>query len=168
MAPPRQPSQVPCLAALCIPNHVVLGPPPPHPTLPPLAVKFPTGRWLRWSTNHGSLTSLVILDEAINQGSKPPPAVCPSLPPLPASPPRGLVPLLGNIERIGVVSTYGAAHWAVAASGDGGRRMWSQALRPLFAPLCPLRWLGLYEADAAPPEERAAFLEKVEETYRRF
>jgi putative NADPH-quinone reductase len=80
----------------------------------------------------------------------------------------GLVPLLTNIERVGVVTTYGASQWVVAAAGDNGRGMFSQALRPLFAPSCTLRWHGLYDMDTTSPAQRAAFLAEVQEAYEGF
>lgn len=80
----------------------------------------------------------------------------------------GLQPLLTNIERVGVVSTYGASRFIVTAAGDNGRGMFSYALRPLFAPNCALHWLGLYDVHNTTAAQRAAFLAKVEETYRKF
>jgi len=80
----------------------------------------------------------------------------------------GLVPLLTNIERVGVVSTYGASRLIVTAAGDNGRGMWSAALRPLFASGCTLRWHGLYEMDSTSGAQRSAFLEEVEAAYRGF
>jgi putative NADPH-quinone reductase len=80
----------------------------------------------------------------------------------------GLQPLLTNIQRVGVVSTYGASAGVVFGAGDNGRRMWSQGLRPLFAPGCALRWASLYDMDATTPAQRAAFLAQVEAAYREF
>jgi NAD(P)H dehydrogenase (quinone) len=80
----------------------------------------------------------------------------------------GLQPLLTNIERVGVVTTYGASPWIVAAAGDNGRRMWSRALRPLFSPTCALRWHGLHDMDNTTKEQREMFLAEVEEAYKRF
>jgi putative NADPH-quinone reductase len=80
----------------------------------------------------------------------------------------GLQPLLTNIGRVGVVSTYGASAGVVFGAGDNGRRMWSQGLRPLFAPGCCLRWDALYEMDMTTPAQRADFLAQVEHTHRNF
>lgn len=80
----------------------------------------------------------------------------------------GLQPLLTNIARVGVVSTYGASAGVVFGAGDNGRRMWSQGLRPLFAPGCCLRWDSLYDMDTTTPAQRAAFLARVEAAYRKF
>jgi len=80
----------------------------------------------------------------------------------------GLQPLLTNIERVGVVTTYGASPWIVTAAGDNGRAMFSHALRPLFASGCALHWLGLYDMDFTTDAQRGDFLQKVEETYRNF
>ncbi len=80
----------------------------------------------------------------------------------------GLQPLLTQIERIGVVTTYGASALIVLGAGDNGRRMFSRALRPLFAPHCELRWSGLYEMDGTTAAERERFLMEVERTYQQF
>ena len=48
----------------------------------------------------------------------------------------GLQPCLTNIEKLGVVSTFGAPSHIVMAAGDNGRRMLSHGLRPLFHPQC--------------------------------
>ena len=80
----------------------------------------------------------------------------------------GLQPLLTNIERVGVVTTYGASGYIVAAAGDNGRQMISQALRPLFAPACTLLWMGLHDMDTRTPAQRSAFLAQVEERFKGF
>ena len=80
----------------------------------------------------------------------------------------GLVPMLTNVRALACVSTYGAPQYIVAAAGDNGRRMMSQAIRPLFASDCTLQWLGLYQLDSRTDAERAAFLEHVRETFRQF
>ena len=80
----------------------------------------------------------------------------------------GLLPLLTNIERVGVVTTYGASRLIVTGAGDNGRQMIGYALRPLFAPGCALRWLGLYEMHSTTEEQRRAFLARIEAAYRDF
>jgi hypothetical protein len=80
----------------------------------------------------------------------------------------GLQPLLTNIERVGVVTSYGATPLIVTAAGDNGRQMFSHALRPLFAPACTLLWMGLYEMDSRTPEQRVEFLAQVEGRFREF
>ncbi|KAJ1475584.1 flavoprotein-like protein [Baffinella frigidus] len=80
----------------------------------------------------------------------------------------GLLPLLTNIERVGVVTTYGASRLIVAGAGDNGRQMIGYALRPLFAPGCSLRWLGLYEMESTTEAQRRAYLARIEAAYRNF
>ena len=80
----------------------------------------------------------------------------------------GLVPLLTNIERIGVVTTYGASELVVTVAGDNGRGMISRAIRPLFAPDCALKWHGLYSMNEVSEQELKDFLRQIEDDYRHF
>jgi NAD(P)H dehydrogenase (quinone) len=73
----------------------------------------------------------------------------------------GLVPKLGNIERIIGISTYGASQFVVTLAGDNGRRMISNAVRHSVAPNASMLWLGLYGVDVLPPERCIEFLEQV-------
>lgn len=77
-----------------------------------------------------------------------------------------LKPLLTNIRRVAGVSTYGAPQAVVAAAGDNGRTMISHALRPMFAPSCTLRWLGLYEMDTQQRPALEAHVAEVRRTFR--
>jgi len=77
-------------------------------------------------------------------------------------------PLLTNIRRMAVVSTYGSPRWLVWYVGDPGRRLLARGMRRLCAPRCPLDWLALYRMDTVSAEDRAAFLNRVTEAMRRF
>lgn len=80
----------------------------------------------------------------------------------------GLEPLLTNIERVGVVTTYGAGWATVAIAGDNGRRMISRGLRPLLAPHCSLLWDGLHGMDSTTVEGRQQFLDQIKQRYEQF
>ncbi|EKX36421.1 hypothetical protein GUITHDRAFT_89996 [Guillardia theta CCMP2712] len=74
---------------------------------------------------------------------------------------------LKNIEQVAVITTYGFSWLEVMKAGDAGRRMISGGMRMLFAPLCTLKWLGLYEMQSAQPREvRTEFLEEVEQAFK--
>jgi len=80
----------------------------------------------------------------------------------------GLVPLLTNVKKVGVVTTYGAPKHIAIFAGDNGRQMISRAIRPLFAKDCPMVWMGLYNLHFKTYEERKAFLGEVENRFREF
>src|SRR5580658_1562095 len=53
----------------------------------------------------------------------------------------GLEPLLTNIRRLGVVTTYGSPRWLLWFIGWPDRRMVKSAFRPLCARGCKLDWI---------------------------
>ena len=71
-------------------------------------------------------------------------------------------PGMQHIKRIVGVSTYGAPWTYIKLVNDGGRRMITRALRMSCGIRTPTTWLGLYAVDTAGPEERSAFLDRVE------
>eukprot|EP00466_Bigelowiella_natans_P018777 jgi/Bigna1/81165/fgenesh1_pg.78_\ len=86
----------------------------------------------------------------------------------PSTTSTGLVPLLTNIKKIGVVTTYGAPKPVALLAGDNGRQMISRAFRPLFNNECPMVWMGLYNIHGTTLQERQSFLSNVENRFRRF
>ena len=79
-----------------------------------------------------------------------------------------LIPLLTNINKVGVVTTYGATQPVVIYAGDNSRNLISRGLRPLFNSNCPLLWMGLYNLDSTTLENRVSFLKKVENSFSEF
>lgn len=92
----------------------------------------------------------------------------PQLDPEGRSTETGLVPLLTNIKRVGVVTTYGANRQVTLLAGDNGRQMISRAFRPLFHPDCPFVWMGLHDMDATSPRDRDEFASAVRARFRNF
>lgn len=80
----------------------------------------------------------------------------------------GLIAGLPNIQKIGVVSTYGAPEHIVHLAGDNSRRFISRGLRPVLHKDCLLHWSALYDMDNTKAQTRSAFLIKVEQAYARF
>ena len=74
---------------------------------------------------------------------------------------RALVPLLTNLRRIGVVTTYGSPWWSLWWVGWPDRRIVRRGLRPLCASNCRVDWMGLTGMDADRPARRRRFVEKV-------
>ena len=75
--------------------------------------------------------------------------------------PKVLVPLLTDIRRIGVVTTYGSPWWLLWWVGWPDRRVVRRGLRPLCARGCRIHWIGLTEMDVDSPERRGRFLARV-------
>jgi putative NADPH-quinone reductase len=75
--------------------------------------------------------------------------------------PRVLQPLLGNIRRIGVVTTYGSPRWLLWLVGWPDWRLVRRGLRPLCARGCRVDWLALTRMDTCTAPERARFLADV-------
>jgi putative NADPH-quinone reductase len=72
--------------------------------------------------------------------------------------PRVMVPLLTNIRRIGVVTTYGSPWWLLWWVGWPDWRIVRRGLRPLCAPGCRMHWMGLTRMDVDSPTRRRRFL----------
>lgn len=80
----------------------------------------------------------------------------------------GLIPQLTHINKVGVVTTFGASQPVVFFAGDNGRRFVSRGFRALCAPGCGMMWHGLYESTVCDDSKRIKFLEDLEEDYSRF
>jgi NAD(P)H dehydrogenase (quinone) len=76
--------------------------------------------------------------------------------------PKILEPLLTNIRRIGVVTTYGSPRWLLWWVGWPDRRVVRRGLRPLCAPSCRVHWIGLTRMDQDNPARRRRFVAYVE------
>jgi NAD(P)H dehydrogenase (quinone) len=77
--------------------------------------------------------------------------------------PKVMVPLLTNIRRIGVVTTYGSPWWLLWWVGWPDRRVVRRGLRPLCAAGCRIHWLGLTRMDEDNATRRRRFLSKVKQ-----
>ena len=118
-------------------------------------------------------------------------------PATPTSPATTFSGALSNVKKIGVITTYGSPFWTVCAmvrnphknlfshsllstlslfskfifsdeQGDNSRGLIGGALRQICAPGCLLSWNGLYNMDFTTQQDRVAFLEHVENTYKLF
>ena len=70
-------------------------------------------------------------------------------------------PLLTNIKRIGVITTYGSPLWLLWVIGWPDKKLISRGLKRLCARDCRLEWLMLTRMDQRQAPECAAFLAKV-------
>jgi NAD(P)H dehydrogenase (quinone) len=73
----------------------------------------------------------------------------------------GLEPLLTNIRRIAVITTYGSPRWVLWLIGWPDRRMVRGGFRPLCARRCRLDWIALTRMDTCAPKQRERFLAEV-------
>lgn len=73
----------------------------------------------------------------------------------------GLEPLLMNIRRIGVVTTYGSPRWLLWFNGWPDRRMVNSGFRSLCARNCRLEWLALTRMDTCTAKQREKFVTRV-------
>jgi putative NADPH-quinone reductase len=74
---------------------------------------------------------------------------------------KALRPLLTNIRRIAVVTTYGSPRWLLWWVGWPDRRTVRRGLRPLCAPRCRTEWIALTGMDDDSPDRRRRFLAEV-------
>ncbi|MCA3309201.1 MAG: NAD(P)H-dependent oxidoreductase [Roseomonas sp.] len=77
-------------------------------------------------------------------------------------------PLLTNIKRIGVVTTYGSPLWLLWVIGWPDKKLINRGIRRLCARGCRVEWLMLTLMDQRTAPERAAFLAKVKARLRRW
>jgi NAD(P)H dehydrogenase (quinone) len=75
--------------------------------------------------------------------------------------PKALLPLLTDIRKIAVVTTYGSPWWLLWWVGWPDRRIVRRGLRPLCASGCQIYWLGLTGMDVDRPPRRVRFLARV-------
>jgi putative NADPH-quinone reductase len=75
------------------------------------------------------------------------------------------VPCLHNINRLGVVCTYGGRRWTTFLMGDPPRRFLTRSMRLNCAPGARCDYLAHYDMDHTTLERRIRFLKTVE---RRF
>ena len=73
----------------------------------------------------------------------------------------GLQPLLTNVRRTGVVTTYGSPRWLHWFIGWPDWRMVRYGFRPLCARRCRLEWISLARMDSCTAQQRERFLTRV-------
>ena len=71
-------------------------------------------------------------------------------------------PLLQNIVRFAVVTTYGSPWWLNKLMGDPNKRVFTRGMSHLFARRCRVLWLAGYGLDFIDKTSRVRFLRKVE------
>ncbi len=80
---------------------------------------------------------------------------------------RGRVkPALTDVKRIIGVTSYGSPRWKMTLVGDGGRRTLLRALRMNVPHRVDRVWLGIHSLDTSSPQQREAFVRRVDERLR--
>ena len=82
--------------------------------------------------------------------------------------PKVLEPLLTDIRRIAVVTTYGSPGWMLWWVGWPDRRVVRRGLRPLCGRGCRVDWLGLTRMDVDSAARRERFLSAVRRHFSRW
>lgn len=77
-------------------------------------------------------------------------------------------PMLGNIGKLGVVTTCGASWLLTQIMGAPGRNLFLRGLRALLARRCRTVFLAHYRMDASTQESRARFVSRVTRAMERF
>ncbi|MGX9965969.1 NAD(P)H-dependent oxidoreductase [Roseomonas sp. F4] len=72
-----------------------------------------------------------------------------------------ITPLLTNIRRIGVITTYGSPNWLLWYIGHPDRKLVNRGIRRLCARDCRTDWYTLARMDHRTQPEREAFLARV-------
>lgn len=79
-----------------------------------------------------------------------------------------IVPRLGNLRTVAVLTTFGSPWWVVELyMRNPARRILKNGLMTACAPKASFRYLAHYDMDRSTPESRAAFLDKAERLMRR-
>ncbi|WP_105429172.1 NAD(P)H-dependent oxidoreductase [Neorhizobium sp. T6_25] len=73
-----------------------------------------------------------------------------------------------HIDKVAVVTTYGATRWRAFLAGDPPRKLSKRVLRVQTNPAQPVTFLAHYDMNNCTPETRAAFLDKVRREMERF
>jgi putative NADPH-quinone reductase len=77
-----------------------------------------------------------------------------------------LRPQLRSLRHIVVVTTHGSSKWVNVTEGEGGKRIVGRSLRLMTGWRARVRWVALYGIDRSTPEQRTAFVGKVERAMR--
>ncbi len=73
-----------------------------------------------------------------------------------------------HIDKVAVVTTYGATRWRAFLAGDPPRKLSKRVLRVQTNPARPVKFLAHYDMNNCTPQTRAAFLDKVKREMERF
>ena len=73
---------------------------------------------------------------------------------------------LRNLRLFVAITTSGSPWWWLLLIRDPGRNLLTRGYRVLFHPRCRLRWLQLHDMNHATPDDRAAFMARVERALR--
>lgn len=73
-----------------------------------------------------------------------------------------------HIDKVAVVTTYGATRWRAFLAGDPPRKLSKRVLRVQTNPARPVTFLAHYDMNNCTPQTRAAFLDKVRREMERF
>jgi putative NADPH-quinone reductase len=70
--------------------------------------------------------------------------------------------LLTNVRRLVVITHGGAPWWWLKVMGDPHKKFWLRGMRAVMHPACTSTWLQLNNMNNATPQDREAFMAKVQ------
>ncbi|WP_117191743.1 NAD(P)H-dependent oxidoreductase [Rhizobium terrae] len=73
-----------------------------------------------------------------------------------------------HIDKVAVITTYGATRWRAFLAGDPPRKLAKRVLRAQTNPARSVRFLAHYDMNNCTPHTRAAFLDRVRHEMERF
>lgn len=73
-----------------------------------------------------------------------------------------------HIEKVAVITTYGATRWRAFLAGDPPRKLAKRVLRVQTNPARAVKYLAHYDMNNCTPETRAAFLDRVKREMEHF
>lgn len=76
-------------------------------------------------------------------------------------------PLLTDLRRIAVVTTHGSSKWVNALEGESGKRTAFRSIRAVCNRRVRTSWTAIYGLDRATESQRTAWLDDVEQRFRR-
>ena len=68
---------------------------------------------------------------------------------------------IAGVTTLAVVTTHGSPFWVNRMTGEPGRHLFADSIRPLCAPSCEWHWIAHYGIDAGNAEKRNAFVASV-------
>jgi NAD(P)H dehydrogenase (quinone) len=77
-------------------------------------------------------------------------------------------PLLTHLRRIAIVTTHGSSKWVNALEGESGKRTAFRSIRAVCSRRARTSWTAIYGLDRADEAKRIAWLDEVEQLFRRF
>ena len=84
------------------------------------------------------------------------------------SDPENVKPMLGHLKRVAGITTYGRPRWLAFMVGDPPRKMVKRIMAGYTERRARVDYLALYHMNIASEQQRAAFMDRVHDTMKKF